>query len=263
VSAPPAGPLARLLDELDAWAREHGGPAGTVRYGSHESQELELRLPPGPGPHPVAVVLHGGFWRPAFTRGHTQALAVALTQAGWATANVEYRRLGPGAWRPMHDDVLAARRSLDGHGAPLDLARTVAVGHSAGGQLALWLAAQGAVSGAVALAAVSDLGAAARAGLGQDAVAELLGGGPDDVPEAYAATDPARRLPLGVPTLLVHGTEDDRVPLRLARAYAERARAAGDDCRLLELPGGGHFDPIDPRSPHRPALEAAVAELLP
>ena len=233
--------LPAFFDELEQWAAEHPLPVETVAYGEHPDQVIDVRRPSAmPAPR-LALVLHGGFWRAPYTRRNTTALSVALAEAGWASANVEYRRLGPGGWRPMLDDVLEARRALDAFD------HVVAIGHSAGGHLALWLAAEGAVDAAVGLGAVCDLAAAAAAGLGASAVQELLGGEPDDVPDAYRAADPAARLPLGVAQVLVHGGDDDRVPLSHARDYAERARTADDDCRVVEL-DGGHFEPIDPRS---------------
>jgi acetyl esterase/lipase len=250
--------LGAFFDELADWA-DAEAPAGvTLRYGSDASQELDLRLPDGDQPHPVAVVLHGGFWRAAYTRRNTSAVSAALTRAGWATANVEYRRPGPGGYAAILEDVAAARAHLDGVDAPLDLSRTMAIGHSAGGHLALWLAATGGASRVVALAGVCDLEDAARAGLGQDAAQEFLGGEPSDVPAAYEQADPARRLPLGVPQLLAHGTADDRVPFEHAERYAERARAAGDDCSVLALDGVDHFDVIDPRTAAWQAIGEAV-----
>src|SRR5262245_21676482 len=122
--------LVTFFDALAAWAADAGGPTETVRYGDHPDQELDLRIPPGPGPQPVAIVLHGGFWRPEVTRRNMAALAVALTAAGWTTANIEYRRLGPGTYRQLLEDVETAAHGLDA---------TIAIGHSAGGHLALWL----------------------------------------------------------------------------------------------------------------------------
>jgi acetyl esterase/lipase len=202
--------------------------------------------------------LHGGFWRAPYLRNNTSAVAAALTRAGWASANVEYRRLGPGGYAATLADVAAARRCLDRVDAPLDLSRTMAIGHSAGGHLALWLAATGGVGRLVALAGVCDLEHAARAGLGRDAVQEFLGGTSRDVPDAYEAADPARRLPLGVAQLLAHGTADDQVPFDHAERYAERARAAGDDCVLLALDDVDHFDVIDPRTAAWEAIGEAV-----
>ncbi len=106
----------------------------------------------------------------------------------------------------------------------------------------------------VALAPVSDLAACYRAGLDGDAAGELLGGGPGEQPQRYAAADPARLVPLGLPVRIVHGTADDRVPFAMSRSFAERAQAAGDDVRLAELAGGGHFDVIDPLSAAWPAV---------
>jgi acetyl esterase/lipase len=243
--------LPAFFDELERWAAARDAGAEIVEYGDHEDQVLELRRTATEGVQPLAIVLHGGFWRAGFTRRNTTALAVALTGAGWASANVEYRRLGFGAYRPMLDDVAAARHRLDG------FRPVVAVGHSAGGHLALWLGAEGLVDACVALGGVCDLAEAARAGLGDGAVQEFLGGSEDAVPEAYLVADPGARLPLVVPQLLVHGEGDDRVPLSHAAAYAARARAAGDDCRVVEL-DAGHFEPIDPRSQVWPGVLGAV-----
>jgi acetyl esterase/lipase len=249
-----ADDLPAYVERLEAWAAARPLPVETRAYGAHPDQLVELRQAGSAPRDTLVLVIHGGFWRTAYDRSTMTALSVALVGEGFATANVEYRRLGPGAWRPMLDDVLAARRALGSYG------RAVAVGHSAGGHLALWLALQRAVDGAVALGGVCDLAAAAHEGLGDNAVQELLGGEPDGVPAAYAAADPAAHLPLGVPQRLVHGTADDRVPIGHARAYAQRACAAGDDCRVVEV-DCGHFEVIDPRSTAWPAVAGAVREL--
>jgi len=230
--------LPAFFAKLAAWAEAAAVPFETVRYGDHPDQVYDLRTPTGDGPFPVAVVVHGGFWRAGFTRSNTQALASALTAEGWVTSNIEYRRLGPGRYRELFDDLTDAVRGLE---------PDVAIGHSAGGHLALWLAAHGKAAAAVALGGVCDLEAAARAHVGDDAVQEFLGGEPEDVPEAYELADPGRLLPLGSRQVLVHGTYDDRVPIENARGYARRAREVGDDCRVLELEDADHFDVIDPR----------------
>jgi acetyl esterase/lipase len=233
------------------------------RYGPHASQVAELHVPDGPGAHPVAVLLHGGFWRRWHGRGLMDRLAADLARRGVAAWNLEYRRTGPlggGGWPETFLDVAAGVDALAGV-AGLDLTRVATVGHSAGGHLALWAAARGRLpvgapgagpvvrpALAVSLAGVPDLAAAHRAGVGGGAVARLMGGGPDRVPERYAVGSPAELLPLGVPQRLVHGAADDIVPAELSRVHARRARAEGDACDLVVLPGVGHFEPIDPAS---------------
>lgn len=245
--------LDRFFAELHGWALARSVPATTLAYGDHRDQVLDLyRADADAGV--LVLVLHGGFWRAPYTRRNTFALAVGLSEAGWSAANVEYRRLGPGRYRPLLDDVRRARERL----ASFD--RVIAVGHSTGGQLALWLAAEGVVDAAVALGGVCDLAAAAAKGLGENAVVELLGGSPAEVPDVYREVDPAARLPLGRRYVLVHGRDDDRVPVDHARRYADRAAAAGDDCRLVEL-DADHFMPIDPRSKAWPAVVTVVSSL--
>ncbi|HEX3607699.1 MAG TPA: alpha/beta hydrolase [Candidatus Dormibacteraeota bacterium] len=220
-------------------------------------------MPEGEAPHPVAVLVHGGFWRMPWGADLMHALAGDLHRRGWATWNLEYRRLGApgGGWPGTFEDAAAGMDAIAAVDAGLDLGRVVAVGHSAGGQLSLWLATRSGLpagapgagpavvpSAVVALAAVSDLAASSRLGLDGDAAAELVGGPPDRVPERYAVASPRERLPLGVPVLLVHGDADDRVPVAMSREYAGAARAAGDDVDLEVVPGSGHPELIDPRS---------------
>jgi acetyl esterase/lipase len=217
------------------------------RYGTeHRVQRADLYLPRGEGPHPVVVVLHGGNWRARYGKLVTKPISVDLARRGVAAWNVEYRRVGRGqggGWPATFDDVAAAIDLLPRVGdGRLDLDDVRAVGHSAGGQLALWAASRGGISRVAALAAPSNLRAA-----GEDARA-LMGGTPDEVPERYAAADPRLLLPLGIPTLLVHGEEDMTVPVQRSRRYAEEARAAGDDVELIEPVPGNHRIHIDPRS---------------
>ena len=218
----------------------------------------------GAAPWPVAVLIHGGFWRARYNRRLEHPLVGDLAGRGWAVWNLEYRRLGwrsRGGWPQTFDDVAAGIDRLGALDEPLDLARVVAVGHSAGGHLAFWAAARrglpagspGAeprvrVAGAVAQAGVLDLREAARLRLSRDVVRTLLGGPPGKVPKRYDAASPIERLPLGVPQLLVHGEADDVVPIAIARRYAERASEAGDPCRLVALADVGHMEHLDPSS---------------
>jgi acetyl esterase/lipase len=166
-----------------------------------------------------------------------------------------------GGWPATFEDVAAGIDQLGKLDEPLDLARVVGIGHSAGGQLALWAAARpglpggapGAdpsvrLAGAVAQGGVVDLREAARLGLSRHVVERLLGGPPERWPTRYDLASPLERLPLGVPQLLVHGEADEEVPPGLARAYADRAAYAGDPCELVELADCGHNEHLDPGS---------------
>lgn len=208
-------------------------------YGEHADQHVDVYASVGVR-RAVVAVLHGGFWRAPYAADLMNPLCADLVARGYEAWNVEYRRLGAGGGWPMtFDDVRAA---VDGAGEPL-----VTLGHSAGGHLALWLAAERGAELAVSQAGVVDLAEAWRLGLSRRAPEELLGGTPDEVPERYASASPAARLPLGVPQLLVHGRRDDTVPVGMSRAYADRARRAGDAVELVET-DEGHFECLDPAS---------------
>jgi acetyl esterase/lipase len=241
-------------------------PRRRERYGDHRQQRAELRLPAGAGPHPVVVVLHGGFWRPRRTLVYMRPLCAELARNGWASWNVEYRRVGRGqggGWPATFADVAAAIDRLAELDAPLDLTRVAALGHSAGGHLALWAAARPGLpagapgadpkvalsAGVAALAAVSDLEATPDLYEPGGAVFDLMGSTPTDAPDRrYELGNPIRRLPLGVPVLLLHGDADETVPVRRSREFAAAARAAGDDVTLAEPAGSGHRGVVDPRS---------------
>jgi acetyl esterase/lipase len=257
------------------------GDARRIAYGADDpSQFGDLRLPAGAGPWPLAICLHGGFWRAKYDLVHLGRLCAALAAAGIATWSLEYRRVGQdgGGWPGTFLDVARGAdyaREL-AREYPLDLERVVTVGHSAGGHLALWLAGRGRVAaqseiasadplpqrGAVALAGVVDLARAHELGLSMDAAGELLGGAPEEVPERHAAASPAALLPLGVAQTLVHGTEDDSVPFAMSETYVAAAQAAGDAATLLALPGAGHFEVIDPLAAEWPMILAAIRGLL-
>jgi len=224
------------------------------RYGDHFHQFADLHLPPEhDAPLPVAVLLHAGFWREQYTLELTEDLARDLARRGWAAWNVEYRRVGEvsgGGYPATLEDVSAAIDFIQTLDAPLDLARVVTVGQSAGGQLALWAATREApavlLAGAVSQAGAPDLREADRLNLGDGAAAEFMGGHADEVPDRYADASPVEQLPLGVPQLLVHGEADDVIPSSLSASYAERAREAGDEVELVLRPGEDHFVPADP-----------------
>ena len=230
-------------------------------YGKARSQYGELAVPDGEGPFPVAVLLHGGFWKSQYGRKLMRPLAGDLEGHGWAVWNLEYRRLGRsgGGWPGTFEDVADGIDHLAEIDAHLDLASVIAIGHSAGGHLAAWAATRpglpaavpGAaprvpVTGVVSQAGVLDLELAWELRLSRGVVARLLDGTPEERPERYAVASPVARLPLDVPVLLTHGGRDDIVPPLLSERFAA---AAGAGCTLHLEPAEDHFGHLDPANP--------------
>lgn len=255
-------------------------------YGDHQSQFVRLHLPETGDALPVVLVIHGGFWRQRYGIEYADPLCRSLVEQGVAAAAVEYRRVGRpfseanrgevadpagGGWPMTLTDVARAVDSLDTLGqlsarGRLDPSRIVALGHSAGGHLAAWLAHRAAVRqgtpgaiapgehhnpiiGAVCQAAVTDLTAAADQQVGHGAVIDLLGGAPGSVAQRYRHASPIGYVGDGARITLVHGIDDDEVPVDQSRRYAAAATAAGDPVELYELPSVGHYDVIEPGDP--------------
>jgi acetyl esterase/lipase len=228
-------------------------------------------VPDGGGRPPAVVLAHGGFWRHEWERDLMDGLALDLSRRGYATWNVEYRRVGPagGGWPQTADDLARATTALPMHTDDrVDLDRVVLLGHSAGAQLALRAAAElrdrrRVPALVVALSGLFDLDAAARADVGWGSIQAFLGGGPDEVADRYRDATPVAHVPLGIPTLLAHGTDDAHVPIAQSEAYRAQAAAAGDPVELLMLDGADHFAMIDPTTPAWSATVAAIGRRIP
>jgi len=238
-----------------------------IAYGTDEFHFGDLRLPQSSPPHPVAVMVHGGFWRSKYGLAYLDAMCEALTVAGIATWNIEYRRLGNpgGGWPGTCDDVANAA----GHLAKiadefnLDLNRTIAIGHSAGGHLAFWLASQNKIlKAAISLAGVLDLRRSYELHLSTTVVADFLGGSPDEVPDRYQSASPIEHLPLGIPQRLFHGTADSSVPFEISERYVHTAQLRGDDAELITLQNAGHFELVDPRTKEFELVRQSARSLL-
>lgn len=259
----PIGLAAQSILEIPAAA-----PGVHIAYGSGEFQFGELYVPDGKGPHPVAIVIHGGYWRARYDLRHIGHFCSALAKAGVAAWSLEYRRIGnPGGGFPgTFEDIRAGAMHLGkiAKERALDLRRVIATGHSAGGHLVLWLAKQEAapLRGVVPLAPVADLRKAWDLKLSSNVVEEFLGGSPADVPDRYRWASPMEMIPLKVKQRLIHGDRDDVVPISMSRAYVEAAHRAGDDCTLTAPEGAGHFELIDPRTPAWGQVRDTIIGLL-
>jgi dipeptidyl aminopeptidase/acylaminoacyl peptidase len=231
-----------------------------LRYGDDPNQFFDLWMPAGPA-RGAAVMIHGGFWRARYDLSHASHLCSALAKSGFAVANLEYRRVGnPGGGWPgtFHDIVAGFKAATQQFGRAM---RTVVIGHSAGGYLALRLASEKLdLHAAVALAPVADLRLAYELNLSNGAVLEFMGGTPADIPDLYAEASPATQPPASK-CVLIHGTADDVVPIQLSENFEA---AVGDESKatLLRIPGANHFDLIDPESPAWPTVMGTVDRLL-
>jgi acetyl esterase/lipase len=255
-------------------------PDHKIPYGPEALQFGYLRLPKGLGPHPVVVFLHGGCWLAEVDIAYTGALEQAIADSGYAVWSLEYRRVGDegGGWPGTFTDVARGADYLRVL-APrygLDLTHVAAVGHSAGGELALWLAARRKipanselhtadpihVAGVLALAPAPDLEELYASSACDGAMAHLVGGSPGQRPERYAAVSPMQLIPIGVPQVIVIGARDDEWGPG-GRAYVTRARAAGDSLiELVDAPEAGHFELVAPKTTTWPLVLRGLRALF-
>lgn len=241
-----------------------------VAYGSDANQFFDLRLPAAKQKNssPLVINIHGGFWRAKYGLAHAGHLCAALTAQGLVTANLEYRRVGNegGGWPGTFADIRSAYQFLlqTAGKYSLDTSRVLVMGHSAGGQLALCLAAdEPSVSRTISLAGVVDLRHAYELHVSNDAVVEFLRGKPSEVPDHYREADP---MQLSIPKArqwLIHGSADDTVPPPFSRDYviAKQKRTPTENVHLLEIAGADHLDLIDPRSAAWKQVEHTVLQL--
>ncbi len=250
-----------------------------IHYGSGPFQFGDLWLPGSRGRSPLVVFFHGGWWESEYDLGYAGYLCDALKNAGIATWSVEYRRVGStgGGWPTTFQDaaagfdhVVALSKSY-----PLDLSQVIAVGHSAGGHLAFWIAGRQHVPpqseifrplqgvhlrGVVGLAGVVDLRLAVElAGHSifahdRDEVYALMGGSPRDVPKRYQAGNPGDLLPLQSPQFLIQGGDDEQIPPELPDRWVAMARLRGSQAAATIIAGADHFDIVDPESKAWPVV---------
>ncbi len=279
-ASPQAAPAAgALLTWDDFLARPKPAPDRTIRYGEHERQVVDVYLPKGAGPHPVVVMIHGGCWSAPWDRTLMNHVSDDLRKRGIAVWNIDYRVIENGNGFPhVFDDTWAAIHALtiQGRELGLDPNRAVAVGHSAGGHLALWYAAKRRTwspppnvrmipppefRSVVSLGGLPDLELAERppgSGCGTEVIGQLVGRGQAGRSDPFADTSVPRMGPVGVPQVLINGTNDRIIPTHFAEDYAGKMRAKGDDVRVRLIERTGHVELV---APETAAWKAAVEEI--
>ena len=247
-----------------------------LRYGSEPEQFADLYFARDKSQAPLAINIHGGYWRARYDLAHASPFCAALAARGINTANLEYRRVGsvrPGTGEPLaapswprtFEDVRGAYRCLmqSASGLGISSAPVVIVGHSAGGQLALCLAAhEKSVRNCVSLAGVLDLRRAFELHLSNNAVVEYLGGTPEQVPDHYREASPTELTIAVARQAIVHGLADEVVPVAISRDYSTAKKKRGEQVEFVGIPQAGHFDVIDPRSKAFAVVSGTVLRLV-
>jgi len=255
-----------------------------ISYGSDALQFAELRLPKTTGPHPVAIIIHGGCWLSRFADlKNTAALADAIRKMGIATWNIEYRRLDHtgGGWPGTFQDVAMAADFLEQISAQneLDLNKVIVIGHSGGGHLALWLAGRHQLSyssvlfsstsltlrGVISLGGVTDLKAyrnKASNVCGQDVIGMLLGGNEAEITKRYQEASPIVLLPFHIPQRLFVGEDDLAIDLEAHQKYVSLAKEKSENIKLIQIPGAGHHEYNVPNSIAWPLIKKEILDLM-
>ena len=258
-------------------------PDAKIFYGNDPLQYGELRLPKGPGPHPLAILMHGGCWLSMGNLHLMDPVADALKKQGIATWNLEFRPLDkpggswPGIFLDIADGVDFVRKL--GQKYHLDLNNIIVIGHSAGGHLALWTAIRHkipkdsplyrpdplSVAGVLSLAGVTDMRPAVKRSkdvCGVDATALLLGGTPEAFPERHRITSPIDMLPSEVKEIVVYGSDDAVFPPAYGYEYVDAAKAKGQNIGLIVMPDAAHNELIAPWGKGWPIIESAALSLF-
>jgi acetyl esterase/lipase len=277
-------PAPKLLTWPDLVKRPKPSPDATIAYGPDQMQKVDVWRPKGKGPFPVVVMVHGGCWTTSIAdRGLMNWVADDLRKDGIAVWNIDYRgvdRAG-GGYPGTFEDAAKATDALSANAATFnfDTRRIVAIGHSAGGHLALWLAARAKLPAAsplhssaplridhvISLGGLPDLEATAATpanGCGTEVVAKLVGMPSAARADVYADTSVPRLLPLGIAQDLVNGREDRIIPFPFATDYVAKAKAAGDTALLHTVPATGHVELVAPETPAWAEAKRLIAAAL-
>ena len=254
-------------------ALEYSAPNEVVPYGAGEHQFAEY-WHPGTSEPALVILIHGGCWSNEYGLDNIRALASKLKGSGYAVWSTEYRRVGDvgGGWPGTFEDIADSLNYTDKLSNVNQRAKFV-MGHSAGGHLALWVAAAGhlplesplgkrmktQIQGAIGLAPIADLAAYSLGDNSCEVVTEkLMGGSAIDLAERYALGSPSALLP-SIDSILIHGEGDTIVNISQSQRYA----ASSSRASIIPLKGLGHFDMINPEGPVFDRIIEALVRLKP
>ncbi|HEX3920361.1 MAG TPA: alpha/beta hydrolase [Caulobacteraceae bacterium] len=280
-AAPAAGAPMALMNWPDLLGRPMPTVTQRIAYGPAPLQYGELWLPEGKGPFPVVLMVHGGCWRTSIANLTIMNYAAEdLRRRGIAVWNLEYRGVDrPGGGYPgTFQDVAAGADLLQtiGPAHNLKIGHVVAVGHSAGGHLAPWLAARARIpvssplhaahplpiAGVVSLGGLPDLEDVHAKGICDPVNVEKLVGFGAAGRDVWADTSPAALGAGPERQVFINGEEDGIAPPALDAAYVARMDARGARLRLIAVPDEGHVEEIAPGSAAWSHALEAIDDLL-
>lgn len=239
------------LDAINLLVARHVFPPSTLHYGPDADQVMDVRTPDRP--RALVGLIHGGFWRTRWARDTMDPLAAALTSNGYATANIEYRR-GEASFDESHADVAHAMEAASRHLVQIghDDVKTVVVGHSAGGYLAIRFAEEHPEASAVALNPVTDLEGISTARPDDDPVTAYLGDDMATAPGLWASAAPSGRNAARL--TIIHGSADPDIPVDHSQAFHQAHSAT----TLVILEGVDHMHLINPHNDAFAAVHSAI-----
>jgi acetyl esterase/lipase len=243
-----------LVDDRSVLSRKAAPPEAVVRYGELVEQIADVRFGKGNSEQrPLLILIHGGYWRPSIDRTHSGPMADAIAAANWTVASIEYRRLPghPNATFGDVTDAISRLPTLVKHHND----KAIVIGHSAGGHLALWAAAQCAntLLAAVALGPAADLQYGYDHAIGDGAVLAFLG----VPPKERSNVDPCLMTSPTIATTIIHGVQDATAPIAMSENYVARHPST----RFVRVENCGHFALIDPLSTIWPRVVAELNNL--
>jgi acetyl esterase len=223
---------------------EFSRPAGV-------SIKLDAHVPPGKGPFPTVILVHGGGWTAGSkTAAFVQPLFEPLTQGGFAWFTIDYRLAPQYPYTAQVEDVEAAVRFVKANARQYkaDPRRIALMGESAGGHLVNLVGVRNDVGVAAVVcfygpidmvqwAKVLEGKPLTKSIQGVFQIQELDAAGLAKIRASSPAVYLSHKTP---PFLFIHGTKDEAVPYSQALLALELFKKAGVPSELITVDDGIH-----------------------